>query len=72
VSDTGGLHYIHERIDQLVRQTALEVGLLRLHAGADPASARSEQEHSLDLTRQRFWTAQDAAADNHGHPHRER
>ena len=71
MSEVGGLHYIHERIDQLVRQTALEVGLLRLHAGVDSTRSRSEEDHALELTRQRFWAAQDAAADNHHHEHRD-
>jgi hypothetical protein len=72
--DTGGLYYIHERIDQLVRQTALEVGLLRLHLGVDTVNAEDPREGekvSMQLTRQRFWAAQDAAADNHHQEHRE-
>jgi hypothetical protein len=71
MGDIGGLHYIHERIDQLVRQTALEIGLLRLHVGVDPASNRTEETHAIQLTKDRFWMAQDAAADNHRQPHRE-
>lgn len=71
MTETGGLHYIHERIDQLVRQTALEVGLLRLHVGVDRGDTREQQDHALALTRQRFWAAQDAAADNHHQRHRE-
>ena len=71
MNDTGGLHYIHERIDQLVRQTALEIGLLRLHAGVDSGGSRSEEERAIQLTRNRFWAAQDAAADNHHQQHRE-
>ena len=72
MSDIGGLHYIHARIDQLVRQTALEIGLIRLHTQIDPGSARSEQDHSMELTRSRFWMAQDAAATEHHQEKRER
>lgn len=73
MSDKGGLHYIHARIDQLVRQTALEVGLLRLHVGADPgAGSHAAEDHAIELTRQRFWMAQDAAAEEHGQEKRER
>jgi hypothetical protein len=60
--------YIHERIDQLVRQTALEVGLLRLHAGVDPLS---DQDLALQLTRHRFAMADRAAAETCGHLPRE-
>jgi hypothetical protein len=67
----GGLYYIHERIDQLVRQTALEIGLLRMRTGMDRDDTREQQEHAMQLTRQRFWAAQDAAADNHSQKHRE-
>jgi hypothetical protein len=69
---TGGLHYIHDRIDKLVEQAALEVALLRLHTGVDPAGSRSEEDHSIQLTRQRFWAAQDAAAQDHQQDLRER
>lgn len=72
MGDTGGLYYIHERIDQLIRQTALEIGLIRLHTGIDPGATREEQDHCMDLTRQRFWAADDAAADNHQQDYRER
>jgi hypothetical protein len=68
----GDLEYLHERIDQLVRQAALEVGLIRLHTGIDPASTRGEQDLSLELARNRFWAADDAAADNHKKTKRER
>jgi hypothetical protein len=71
VTEVGGLYYIHERIDQLVRQTALEIGLIRLHAQIDPGSAPSEQRQSMQETKDRFWAAQDAAADNHNQRHRE-
>lgn len=64
--------YVHERIDQLIRQTALEVGLIRLHTGIDPASTHNEQEESLQLTRQRFWAADDAAGEKHGKEPRDR
>jgi hypothetical protein len=68
----GGLYYIHERIDKLVEQTALEVALLRLHTGADLTETRAEEEHCIELTRQRFWAAQDAAAEAHQQDLRER
>lgn len=72
MGEIGGLHYIHERIDQLVHQTALEVGLLRLHTGVDQCDTREQEDKSMELTRQRFWAAQDVASDNHGHESRER
>jgi hypothetical protein len=72
MNETGGLHYIHERIDQLINQTALEIGLIRLHTGIDPGSAQSECDRSLELTRRRFWMADDAAGEKHGKPPRER
>lgn len=62
MTNTGGLYYIHERIDQLVRQTALEIVLLRLEAGADPGDTLAIKD--------RFWAAQDAAADNHNQERR--
>ena len=67
VTEVGGLYYIHERIDQLVRQTALEIGLMRIHIGIDDMEPR----HVLKLAEERFWAAQDAAADNHNQRHRE-
>lgn len=70
MSDVGGLHYIHERIDQLVRQTALEVGLIRLHTGVDATQNCADEDAAIQATQDRFWAAQDAAADNHGHSHR--
>lgn len=72
MSGKGGLHYIHERIDRLIEQTALEVALLRLHAGADLAQNKAEEEHCLQLTRRRFWAGQDATADLHDQDPRER
>jgi hypothetical protein len=72
VNEIGGLHYIHERIDKLVEQTALEVGLLRLHTGVDEALDRVQEDHCLALTRRRFWAAQDTAAIDHKQARRER
>jgi hypothetical protein len=71
VTETGGLYYIHERIDQLVRQCALEVGLLRIHLGLDHADTPECEARAMRSTSERFWTGQDAAADNHGQQHRE-
>lgn len=62
MTDKGGLYYIHERIDQLIRQTALEVALLRLRTGMDEGRA----QYTTELTLQRFWAADDAAGETHG------
>jgi hypothetical protein len=70
MSEVGGLHYIHERIDRLVRQTALEIGLLRIHTGADPNDTTEQQTHSIQLTHNRFWGSQDVAADDHNQERR--
>lgn len=69
MTETGGLHYVHERIDKLVHQTALEIGLIRGHS-TDGSQAAVETE--IKLSQQRFWAAQDAAADNHNQKHRDR
>ena len=69
------LAYLHERVDQVIRQAGIEVGLLELKVrqimgtlnGVWPPS-----DKIYELAKQRFWAADDAAADNHDQPHRER
>ena len=61
--------YIHERIDQLIRQVGIEIGILDV-ARRRP-STEQEADIAYDLAKQRFWAADDAAADNHQRPHRE-
>jgi len=63
--------YLQERVDQLIRQTALEIGILELKC-LGGVEFPGEQERHLDLVRRRFWAADDAAADNHRRPYRER
>jgi hypothetical protein len=57
MTDTGGLHYIHERIDALVNQTAHEIAI----SDSDP-----------EATKRRLWAAQDEAADKHEQDRRDR
>ena len=64
------LAYLHERIDQLIRQAGIEVGLLELKVYMGGAWAPNDKVY--ELAKARFWAADDAAADNHGQPHRER
>jgi hypothetical protein len=60
--------YLHERIDQLIRQVGIEIGIL------DAKSRDSTQfsEKAYELAKKRIWAADDSAADNHRRPHRER
>ena len=67
------LAYVHERIDQLIRQTGIEVGLLELkvrqlqaHTGIDPPAIWPPSDKVYELAKERFWAADDAAADNPG------
>lgn len=55
------LAYLHDRIDQLIWQSALEVGLLQ-----------PKDERPVHLARERFWAADDEVAENHGRPKRQR
>jgi len=61
------LAYLHERIDQLIRQVGIEIGIL----DAKSRGATVVAEDAYRLAKQRFWAADDAAADNHQQPHRE-
>ena len=67
------LAYLHERIDQLIRQAGIEVGLLELkvrqlqaHTGIDPPAIWPPSDKVYELAKERFWAADDAAADNPG------
>jgi hypothetical protein len=68
--DIGGLHYIHARIDALIKQTAVEIGLIRLHIGLDTGDTATEDNRAMALTRARLWAAQNDAADHHKQRHR--
>ena len=63
-TEKGGLYYIHDRIDALIEQTAIEIGLLHAKAGGPP--------DAVELTRARFWNANDFAALRHDKEPRER
>jgi hypothetical protein len=65
------LGYVHERIDQLIRQVAVEVGLLKMQMG-DYAFSREEQTEIITMATNRFWAADAAAAEKFGRSPRER
>jgi hypothetical protein len=68
MSDSSEWDYLHERLDQLIHQTALEIGILECKAHSpEPTEA---QDKRMALARDRFWAADDAAADNHRRRHR--
>ena len=63
------LAYLHERIDQLIRQTAVEVGMLERKT--DPLQAPRQHKQQTDcikLALNRFQAADDAAAEKFGVP----
>ena len=59
------LDYLHERVDQLIRQTALEVGLASIDA-----PGRERGDYIMTLALNRFKAADDAAGERCGRPSR--
>lgn len=64
------LGYLHERIDQLVRQAGIEAGLLEIKARAALGNY-AQRDNIYELAKSRFWAADDAAAESYGRTPRE-
>lgn len=66
--------YLHERVDQVIRQAGIEVGILEMKIndlrGAWPDKHYRDQVY--DLAKKRFWMADDAAGEKFGKEPRER
>ncbi len=65
------LGYLHSRVDQLISQTAAEVGLLKLQIG-DYAFTHLEQAEVMTMATNRFWAGDDGIAEKFGRKPRER
>jgi hypothetical protein len=64
--------YVHERIDQLIRQVGLEVGMADIKRQTPAGETdRAYGDHIMELAKARFWAADDAAAERFGRPPRE-
>lgn len=68
--NTDELAYLHERIDQLIRQVSLEVGLEASHRHVHYGVDRARTTEIIDLARNRFRNADDAAAEKYGRDRR--
>jgi hypothetical protein len=68
------LEYLHERVDQLILQTAVEIGILNyqvhdLRSGGQ--LTLTQQAERIKLAKNRFWQADYAVAEARGKPSRE-
>lgn len=63
------LEYVHARIDQLIQQIALEVGLQDRERRNLP---RNQWSDSVKMASNRFWGADDVAAEFFHRPKRQR
>ena len=64
------INYLHDRIDHLIRQSGIEIGLL--DARSRGVLFRDDRDKVYELAKKRFWAADDAAAQNHNREPRER
>jgi hypothetical protein len=74
VIDPAELEYLHERIDQLIAQTAVEVGILNyqrdeLRSGGQ--LSLTQQAERIKLAKNRFWAADHAVGRDRGKLSRE-